>query len=533
MALRPLPIAPPPVPRLPRALPRLLSVLAGALLLWSCILVRKVRVDEVRAPVQDSVQVKSPVKAHMLDGSTILYPNGVFIRQGRLIGAGQRYGLRVQFVEVVQAVPADSVVGMERYRSATDEIATAGLSLVAGTIGALAVTAAAAAIFGSCPTFYSDSAGTPVLEAEGFSYSIAPLFEARDVDRLRVRAGPDGLVRVEVRNEALETHFLNRLELFETIHDRAEVVVPDARGVPLALGGMVPPLRAQDRSGRDHASALESADGVVFASDTSRLAGATVLDHEDFIDLAFPPPVAGPDSLGLVLRLRNSLLNTVLLYDVMLGARGGRALDWQADDLARIGPALELGSWYTSRMGLRVLVPDGRGFREVGRVKDTGPIAWKDVAVPLPPASGDTVRVRLAFVTDNWRIDRVLLAGRLHRPAARTIPLSRVETAGGRRDTIALAAMQLPDKRYLETQPGQRFTAVWAVGPEPAGGTRTFLLASQGFYTEWIRGDWLATGKDTAAFAPTDASLVQAMRKWRGAQDSLERRFYASRIPVR
>jgi hypothetical protein len=338
---------------------------------------------------------------------------------------------------------------------------------------------------------------------------------------------------LEVRNEALETHFLNRLELLEAIHDPAELVVPDARGVPLALGSVVPPLRAQDRSGRDLASLLTSADGMVFASDTSRLARATMRDYEDFIDLAFPAPASGLDSLGLVLRLRNSLLNTVLLYDVMLGARGGRALDWQANDLARLGPALELGTWYASRMGLRVLVPDGRGFREVGRVKDTGPIAWKDAAVPLPPASGDTVRVRLGFVTDNWRIDQVLLASRVHRPAVRTIPLSRVATAGAPRDTTALAAMQLHDRRYLETQPGQWFTAVWEVGPEPADGARTFLLASQGYYTEWIRGDWLATGRDTTAFAPSDVSLVEAMRRWRGVQDSLERRFYASRIPVR
>jgi hypothetical protein len=56
----------------------------------------------------------------------------------------------------------------------------------------------------------------------------------------------------------------------------------------------------------------------------------------------------------VVLRARNSLLNTVLLYDVMLGARGARALDWVGSDLERVGPALELGNWYATRMGMRV-----------------------------------------------------------------------------------------------------------------------------------------------------------------------------------
>jgi len=509
-----------------------IPLLAGATLLANCFLVRKVRVDEVRAPIQDSIHVKTPAKAHLLDGSTVLYHNGVSIRQGHLVGTGQRYGLRMQFTEVVQSVPLDSLVGMESYRKATDALGTVGLSLVVGTLGAVAVTSLPAAIFGSCPTFYSDSAGAPVLEAEGFSYSIAPLFEARDVDRLRVRASPDGAVRLEVRNEALETHYLNQLELLEATHDPDELVVPDAAGRPLSLAGLRPAVVARDRSGRDATAWLEAADGVVFASDTARLAAATVQDHEDHLDLVFPPVPEGGDSVGLVLRLRNSLLNTVLLYDVMLGSRGGRALDWQAGDLSRVGPALELGTWYAGQMGLRVLVPTDVGFREVGRVKDTGPIAWKDVAVPLPRVPGDSIRVRLSFPADNWRIDRVALAALGRRPAVRTIPLARVEASDGAQPE-ALAAMRLADHSYLETGPGQRFTAVWETGPEPAGRARTFLLASRGYYTEWIRKEWLATGRDTSAFAPTDASLVRAMRQWRGVQDSMEARFYASRIPVR
>jgi len=507
---------------------RLLLLLA---LLPACFLVRRVRVDEVRAPVRDSVVVKSAVKAHLLDGSTVLYGNGVAIRQGRLVGTGQRYGLRLQFVEVVQSIPVDSIVGMESYRPATDAIGTVGLTFVATTIGALAVTAAAAAIFGSCPTVYSDSAGAPVLEAEGFSYSIAPLFEARDVDRLRARAGSDGRVRLEIRNEALETHFINRLELVEAVHGVGEFVLPSADGRPLAVAGLEPPASAVDRSGHDLAGLLAAADGATFASDTSLLARAVVDDHEDYLDLVFPP--AARDSVALVFRLRNSLLNTVLLYDVMLGSRGGRALDWQADDLSRVGPALELGAWYTSRMGLRVLSSDRRGLHEVGRIRDTGPIAWKDVAVVVPATPGDSVRIRLVFPTDNWRIDRIGLASRVRRPSSRMLPLSRVEGGNGAADAQALEALREGDRQYLETRPGQWFRAVWDVGPEPADSSRTWFLTSQGYYTEWIRGQWLAGGSDTTAFAPTDASLVRAMHRWRGMQDSLEARFYASRIPVR
>jgi hypothetical protein len=503
------------------------------LLVPACFIVHKVKVDEYRPPVSDAVLVRSAVKAHLLDGTTVVYPTGVTIRQGLLVGAGQRYGLRLQLVEVVQSLPVDSVVGIETYRTATDGAGTAVLTLAGAAAGGLALGAAAVALFGSCPTFYSDSAGTAVLEAEGFSYSIAPLFEARDVDRLRVGALADGTVRLEVRNEALETHYLNHLELLEARHAPGELVAPDPRGFPLALARLTPPVSARDRDGRDVTAQLRAADGTVFQSDTTRLAGANLEDYQDYIDLTFPVP-PHDTAPGLVLRLRNSLLNTVLLYDVMLGSRGGRALDWQAEELARVGPALQLGTWYDDRMGLRVLLPDSAGFREVARVKDTGPIAWKDVAMALPPPQGDSVRVRLAFVTDNWRIDRVALAALARRPPVRRIPLAGVTLPEGTGQSDALSALRAPDRRYLETRPGQWFTAVWETGPAPpSDSARTFLLASQGYYVEWIRRQWLLAGRDTSSFQPADASLVRALHGWRAAQDTLEARFYASRIPVR
>lgn len=509
---------------------RLLTAL-GLVLAAGCVM-RRVRVDEVRPPLSESFQVTTPVKAHLLDGSTVLYSNGVTVRQERLVGPGQRYGLRAQFVEVVQSVPVDSVVGLETFRSATDPIATLGLSFVATTVGAAALTATAAAIFGSCPTVYSDSAGVAVLEAEAFSYSIAPLFEARDVDRLRARPDAAGRFRLEVRNEALETHEINQLEVIEADHAQGELVMPDGEGQPLALGALTTAARAGDRGGHDLRSRLAAADGDVFASDTTRLARASEADFGDYIDLTFPP-VASGDSLALVFRLRNSLLNTVLLYDVMLGSRAARALDWQGRDLNRLGPAVALGHWYAGRMGLRVLVPGDTGFRQVGKVRDTGPIAWKEVAVVLRRPGGDSVRVRLAFATDNWRIDQVRLAARVRVPSTRVLPIARVEGGDQRPDTAALGLIRARDARYLETRPGQHFTAVWETGPAPAGVERTYLLAAQGYYTEWIRGRWLAEARDTTPFAPTDASLVRAMHRWRRVQDSLEARFYASRIPVR
>jgi hypothetical protein len=287
-----------------------------------------------------------------------------------------------------------------------------------------------------------------------------------------------------------------------------------------------------DRAGRDVRRVLREADAAAFRTDPRTLAGIRADDLEDHIDLTFARP-AGSDSAVLVLRLRNSLLNTVLLYDQMLAARGARALDWIGVDLERIGPAVQLGAWYAGRMGLRVAVQDRAEWRTVARLRDAGPIAWRDVAAVIPVPPGDSLRVRLSFVADNWRIDRVALAAAMRRPDARSIAAAQLLDALGADDTTALQSVHHADQRYLQTSPGQRFTALFETGAVARGEARTFFLESQGYYIEWIRPGWIATGRDTGAFEPSDGALLTALGRWRVAQDSFERRFASTRIPTR
>jgi hypothetical protein len=513
---------------LPLALSALLAVSA-------CFIVRTVTVSEVDGRA-DSVQVRSPVKAHLLDGTTVVYRNGVLIRRGRLTGQGTRYDLTLGNPAAVTDLPLDSVVGLESFRSSVDAGATVGVSLLATAAAVGATVAIACAIdpkcFGSCPTYYSDSAGTPVLEAEGFSYSIAPLFESRDVDRLRARPDSTGVLRLEVRNEAFETHYINHLELLEVSHATDELVAPDPWNHPLAIGRPGPPVGARDRGGRSVADLLADAEGRTYATDSSVLAGVTEQDLEDWVELTFDAP-ATADSIALLLRLRNSLLNTVLLYDLMLGDPGARSLDWQAEQLAKVGPALELGTWYAARMGLAVEVWREGVWSTVARLKDTGPVAWKDVAVPLPRVPGTEMRIRLRFPADNWRIDRAGLAPHIRRPEIRSVPLAGVSGLGGAPETRALASLVASDARYLETSAGQAFLARWDVGGGTAGVERTFLLASQGYYIEWVRRGWIAASRDTTTFRPNDSTLLRAIVRWREVQDTLEPRFFATRVPVR
>ena len=267
----------------------------------------------------------------------------------------------------------------------------------------------------------------PVLEAESFSYSIAPSFEARDVDRLNVPAGDRQTVGLIVRNEALETHYINHLELLEVVHEEGQRVFPDPQGQPLVVGKLNVPLFGRGSRGVDEfPGVLDLPDSAYWSSDAAQLHRASLDNFEDYVDLEFETP-RGSDQVALVFRLRNTLLNTVLLYDVMLKDQGFRALDWLGRDLDRFFDKAKLGLWYRDRMGMRISVWDGGKFRQVARVGDQGPIAWKDVAVTLPVPEGDRMRVRLSFVVDNWHIDWVGISPEVHRADARAVQLAQVE----------------------------------------------------------------------------------------------------------
>jgi len=483
-------------------------------------------------PKNPPVAVQSPVKAHLLDGSTVVYPNGVALLGNILTTPGLRYPLGSSVSAPSGPVPLDSIVGMEAFDTDVNVVASVVASAGAVALGAAATAALLVAIFGSCPTFYADSSGTQVLQSEAFSYSIAPLFEKRDVDRLRLAPTADGTVILHVRNEALETHYINHLELIEVAHDPGGIALPDQHRQPLVVSGVSAPASVRDRAGRDIAALVRRADGVLFSSHPETVRNVSAADLDDYIDITMPVP-PGADSVAVLLNMRNSLLNTVLLYDHILAAPGIRALDWIGKNMDNIGSAIEMGRWYNSRMGMRISVLDEGKYRQIARISDSGPIAYRDIAIMVPAvsASGDSIRVRLSFVADNWRIDAIRTANTLRRPATKLVSASRVKMLDPAQNDSALASLRAADEGYVVTSPGQSFSVEFDAG-KPAPGTRTYMLAAQGYYTEWVRGSWIknASGK---TFTPSDAVLVEAIRGWRSKQSEFEGRFYSTRLSAR
>jgi len=485
---------------------------------------------------QDGLPVaNSPARVHMLDGSVVVYSSGLSVGHGAILGRGVRYDLLRQNSMPVTTIPLESVVGVESYDKHTNVgpgIALAPVG-VAGAYGcAVGTVLLLKAIFGSCPTVYAFDGSDYALEAEAFSYSIARFVEDRDLDRLDLGRPVDGEYRLMVTNEALETHYINSLSLTTVDHAIDCEALPTDDGRVLLFGQPGTLARATSRDGHDVSRLLAARDSGWYETDTAQVRRLSDSVGRDWVDIAVPVP-ANARTACLAFKFRNTLLNTVLLYDATLRQLGLGALDWMAEGATDVFSGLRLRNWYMKRFGLHILAPSGKGFREVARIRDTGPICWHEVAVELRVQDRDTLRLRLDFLPGNLAVDWVGVSFEdVGTPKNRTVYCDRVEDGDGTPLPEACGMLRANDGRYFITGPSDCYYLSFRPAPVPAGKRRTWFVRTGGYYIEWLRPDWLAT-EPAARFEPKDASVMRAAVLWLNKKTEMERQFFETRLPVR
>lgn len=111
----------------------------------SCMSVTALRHE--RLELDDAPRViRSSVKAHLADGSTVLFPDGVTIEQEQVTGDGDRYDIRLSPVGSVSGVARDSVIAIESFDTEIDPDRTFEYSVLPSLI-AVAVGIAAGLSF--------------------------------------------------------------------------------------------------------------------------------------------------------------------------------------------------------------------------------------------------------------------------------------------------------------------------------------------------------------------------------------------------
>lgn len=470
----------------------LLLVLPGLLLVDGCAAPLH---KELRSPadVRSVNAKKSPyLNAHMRDGSFIALRDwDVDEAAGTVSGSGRRMdeNRRLAFAGEL-SFPIDSAVVFEAastqgmppvMKAITIILVTAALLVVVGLIAFAIACAADPKCFGSCPTFYVSDGEKPLLQAEGFSASVAPSLEATDIDAL-YRARPAGRdVEVVMTNEALETHAVRFVHLLAVRRPPGGRVFATPGGSFREAVELREPLRASGAEG-DVRAAVRAFDGVERTSTVD----STDLAMRETLDLEFA--AAPGESLGLVVASRQTLLTTYLFYET-LAAMGGSAGHWLAS-LERGDPTVRRrsGALGAQLGGVEVLAPDGAGgWTPVSGFSETGPIATDVRVIPLPTDLPRPVRLRLRMARGYYRLDWLALA-RL----GRSVEPVRMDPFEARRDSVvdasALASL-LDPKRVLTTDPGDRYTFTYRLPGDPKD--YELFLESRGWYMEWMRQRWV------------------------------------------
>lgn len=415
------------------------------------------------------------LKVHARDGEVYVLSDWRVDEAAREIsGRGQRMNVARDTVEEgLFTVPIDAVALVETnvlQRSPT----IAALSVITGISAAMTAFCIAQpkACFGSCPTFYVDTGNGRTLEAEGFSSSVAPSLEARDVDAL-YQARPVGAAfTVTMKNEALETHVVRRVRLLVAPRppEGRVLATPDGR---YREATEIRPLDGCVAPEGDCLARVQALDGQERFTETD----GSDLARREVIELRLPPGSPGPH--GLLIASRQSLASTYLFYQSLayLGRSAGATLAALERGDPTVGNAL--GRLQRALGGIEISAETADGsWIPAGEVHEMGPLASDLVAVPLPAAA--TGRLRLRLAKGHWRIDYLASVRLGSHVEPRAIDPSSLTDDGGRP----------VGTQSLTTLPGDTYSYSFALPQD--GPVYELFLESQGYYLEWMREEWLA-----------------------------------------
>lgn len=359
------------------------------------------------------------------------------------------------------------------------------------------------ACFGSCPTIYTYDGENEVLQAEGFSSSIAPSLEATDIDILHNPVQNDKAFRLLVKNEALETHIIRSLDLLAVQRK------PNSR-ILLGIDGRFYQTKTPIKPQSCSSGADDFLEEVSYLDGKERFSrsDSTDLSVKEVIDLRFEH--SDCNNVGLVIGCRQSLLSTYLFYSY-LGFLGSQTGNWVAE-MERGVPIAEplAGSIDSILGGIEVFVkqPDGE-FGFVGSVNEAGPLATDVHLVPLSSGTpGHVGEVRLRLARGHWRIDYLALV--CLEGVASPIQVRPSEVLRGSVVDKEARLKLLDSSLTLVTFPGDEYTLVYDL-PGPSNDFELFVK-SRGYYLEWMRDEWVVNENMSRALEMTLAPR-QALKK--------------------
>lgn len=479
----------------------LILLLSGTLILnTSC---SGSRIERTTFPANEVIYMKGSeeipyIKLHMNNGELYVLSNWEIKEETNLVtGTGRHMNLNREILSEGEfSISLQQIILAEtNHISGSSGIGVLATLTVITGIFTIVCIVNPKACFGSCPTFYASDGNDYIVQSEGFSSSILPSLEERDVDALyRINPVSENF-EIQLRNEAYETHVIRSANILALPKPIGGRVYSTPGGDFIQAKNLLEPTQVIAPEG-DCSEKLCTFDG----NERFSAADSTDLAAKEIIEINFNNVPSG--EIGLVIAARQTLLTTFLFYQT-LAYMGSTAGDWFANlerNSTKFKTLLEnprktLGT-------IDVLIENKKGeWEKVGEVGETGPIATDIKIVPLKIPSTSKYfnsnesqqKIRLRMAKGLWRIDYVALAELVDRVEPIIIkPSSSFPQKLNSSNVVEL--LTNPDS-LLVTFPGDRYFLNYKLPADFAG--YELFMESQGYYLEWMRNEWL--GEENSA----------------------------------
>jgi hypothetical protein len=440
-------------------------------------------------PVTKSSQELPYLKLHMKNGDVYVLENWIVnSKTDSVSGLGKLFNLNRELISEGEFALSNQEVVLAETNQISGSVGTGVLATLTVITGVFTIVCIVnpKACFGSCPTFYAYNGYDYIVQSEGFSSSISPALEERDVDALyRIKPLSEDF-EVQLRNEAYETHVIRSANILAAPKPEGGRVFATQDGRYLQAINITEANAVTADEG-DISEKLCSFDGVerFCEADSNDLAA------KETIELTFNRTES--DSLGIVIAARQTLLTTFLFYQT-LSYMGKSAGDWLAEIERNKDQFKNLLDNPQNVLGnIEVLIQNENDeWEKIGEVGETGPIATDIKIVPLIKllnqiSDNSSVTIRLRMSKGLWRIDYAALADITNEVVPERIfpATSSPELVNSSYVTELLTN---PDS-VLVTYPGDKYLLNYKLPLDYKN--YELFIETQGYYLEWMRNEWL------------------------------------------
>lgn len=338
----------------------------------------------------------------------------------------------------------------------------------------------------SCPSVYAWDGARYVLEGESFGTALGKPLEMQTTTVLpHLNPGEAGL-RIRIRNERPETHFINSVTLRAVETDRNAEVVADGDSTLWPVYRVQAPLSASDDEGMDILNTVRSRDGLYW--ETSLSQPDYMERFEDTVYTAFSLP-PGAKRGSVVITAINTMFSGTVFAQV-----GQFVGDESAMFLYQVEHDPDLIAELSAYAGGSKLMVD---ILLNGEWSNAGAIFAEATNVPFnrlvrisaAGIAGGTVHVRLRSMKDVWKLDAVGVDWTPVKPLEQK-PVTFL-SALGPDSTDVSEQIGAADNTYVTLLPPDKIDL--ALNPFPPSTPHAkvvYALTVRGYLHEWIaKGD--------------------------------------------